>query len=133
MSWANKFNQYWSANHYKHHTDQVPRQTALEPHVAALGLPYCAQYPFPGAYAVVDFLIKPWGLIIEIDGKEHLKGEKLEKDIARDAKLAKQGYITVRLLNSEVDADPKAAMARAVSVYHERLASTTTTNTTEDK
>lgn len=123
MSWANKFNQHWSANHYKHHTGQVPRQAALEPHVAALGLPYCAQYPFPGAYAVVDFLIKPWGLIIEIDGKEHLKGEKLLKDQTRDAKLAKQGYITVRLTNDEVDKDPKAALDRAVAEYQTRLAS----------
>lgn len=119
MAWANKFNEYWSANHYKHHTGQVPRQAALEPHVAALGLPYAAQYPFPGVYAVVDFLIKPWSLILEIDGKEHRKGEKLEKDNARDAKLAKMGYITVRIRNEDVDEDPKAAFDAAIKKYHE--------------
>lgn len=132
MSWANKFNEHWSANHYKHHKGQVPRQTALEPHIAALGLPYAAQYPFPGVYAVVDFIIKPWNLIIEIDGKEHLKGEKLLKDQARDAKLAAMGYTTVRLSNDEVDKDPKAALDRAVAEYQTRLDSNPVTNVEAD-
>lgn len=121
MSFANRFLDYWSGNYYKHCHGQVPRQTALEPHIAALGLVYRAQHPFPGVYGIADFLIEPLGLIIEIDGPEHGRGEKLEKDQIRDAALAKKGYLTVRLSNAEVDADPKAALERALKVWEEAM------------
>jgi very-short-patch-repair endonuclease len=118
MAWKNKFNEYWSANYYKHCTNQVPRQTALETEVAKLAVPYRIQHPFPGAYAVVDFFIPSLGLILEIDGKEHRRGEKLEKDQIRDAKLAKMGYVTVRLRNEDVDENPEAAFKEALENYH---------------
>jgi Protein of unknown function (DUF559) len=117
---ANRFNAHWASNYYKHVHGKVQRQTDIEPHIAKLGLVYRAQHPFPGVYGVADFLIEPLGLIIEIDGPEHLKGEKLEKDQARDAALARNGYVTVRLTNAEVEADPAAALQRALKVYEEQ-------------
>ena len=114
--WTDIFTKNWSRNYWNHLNGRSAAQSALEPHVAALGEIYQAQRPFPGHHAVADFCIPGRRLIIELDGKEHRGKKAREKDADRDARLAKSNWITVRLTNEEVLADPAAALQKALDL-----------------
>lgn len=114
--WTDLFTKNWCRNYWNHLNGKSQAQTALEPHVAKLGEIYQAQRPFPGHSAIADFCIPGRGLIIELDGKEHRGKKAREKDYARDAKLARSGWITIRLTNEEVLADPAKAMQKALDL-----------------
>lgn len=57
-----------------------------------------------GRFYIVDFYIpSPHGVIIEIDGAHHYKGEQRKYDKVRDEYLRSQGFIVIRISNSSVD------------------------------
>lgn len=118
-AWSNIFDKHWAQNTYNHYAGKSAAQTALEPHVAALGVIYRAQMPFPAFQIVADFGIPSLGLLIECDGKEHRQKKKRESDVERDAKLLKAGWITIRIQNEEVLDDPEAAMKKILARYEE--------------
>lgn len=57
-----------------------------------------------GRFYIVDFYIPaPNGIIIEIDGSHHFKGEQRRYDKMRDEYLRSQGFIVIRISNNSVD------------------------------
>ncbi|WP_419809755.1 endonuclease domain-containing protein [Sphingomonas sp.] len=54
-----------------------------------------------GAFTL-DFFVASRGLVIEVDGESHNRGDRPERDIARDAWLASQGLTTLRIPAIEV-------------------------------
>lgn len=80
-------------------------EAALEPHIAALGLPYRFQYPTLGFFA--DFAIPSARIIIEVDGSQHRKKAVVQKDEERTAKLNKHGWTVVRVENEQALKEPK--------------------------
>lgn len=67
----------------------------LEVGIAALGLPYERQARIGPYFA--DFLIKPYRLVVEVDGREHAQPGNVEHDVRRDAWMTQQGYRVVRV------------------------------------
>lgn len=113
-SWGNQFAVRTYQNYFNHCDGKSPAQTALEPHIAALGRIYRAQHPFPAFRIIADFVIPDLGLRIECDGKEHRQPARKREDAATDAKLAAKGWRTVRLTNEEILADPAGALEKAL-------------------
>ncbi len=109
--WGNRFNKLWCDNLINHYAGKSEPQALLEPQVAKLGKVYRAQMPFHAFRCIADFAIPDLCLLIEIDGKEHRQAAKRRKDEERDGQLARAGWITVRVTNERVLADPEEAMA----------------------
>jgi len=65
-----------------------------------LGVQFYRQKPL-GNY-IVDFYAPRAGLVIEIDGSQHLEGEHAAKDTQRDAYLVRQGLQVLRFSNMQV-------------------------------
>lgn len=118
--WQESFLTNWSRNYFNHYNGKVPAQTALEPHVAALGEIYQAQRPFPGFHRVADFVIPGRRLIIELDGKSH-RGkskaalEQQAKDKLTDDRLKKNGWTVIRIPNEAVFDDALGALTKALA------------------
>lgn len=56
-----------------------------------------------GVIYIVDFFIPfPYGIVLELDGNHHFKGEQKRKDIIRDKYMRLRGFIVVRIRNSEI-------------------------------
>lgn len=51
---------------------------------------------------ILDFVISPYNLVIEIDGKQHYTKENLKKDNRRTKLLKQQGYSILRFSNRQV-------------------------------
>lgn len=67
---------------------------------------YKYQYPIiltDKNYAVVDFYLPNYNLIIEIDGYHHFTKKGIIRDKIRTKRLLKLGYIIIRYTNSEVE------------------------------
>lgn len=62
------------------------------------GLQFNRQYPI-GNY-IADFVCRKIHLVVELDGRYH--ENRVEEDRKRDEKLAKMGYRTVRIAESDV-------------------------------
>lgn len=56
---------------------------------------------------VVDFVSLEWGLIVEVDGSQHLDSED---DRVRDAALAAKGFRVLRFWNRDVLTNPIGVM-----------------------
>lgn len=99
---------YWTEN-YK----GTPAELALEPHIAALGLPYRTQLPlflFGPLKFFPDFALPTIGWVIEVDDSSH--EDKVEEDAIRTQKLEAIGYRVIRCTNEEAINAPMAVMAR---------------------
>jgi very-short-patch-repair endonuclease len=72
-----------------------------------LGMKFRRQHPV-GPY-VADFYCRDARLIIEIDGEAHNRGDRPEKDAARDAYLLDKGFEVLRIAAVEVLRDANAA------------------------
>jgi very-short-patch-repair endonuclease len=55
-----------------------------------LGVKVRRQHPI-GPY-VVDFYVRAWGLVVEVDGEAHNRGDRPARDEARDAFLSLNDY-----------------------------------------
>lgn len=51
---------------------------------------------------IADFICIEKKIIIEVDGGYHFRGNQIVKDILRDDRLEKLGYIIVRFKNEEI-------------------------------
>jgi very-short-patch-repair endonuclease len=64
---------------------------------------------------ILDFACLSARLAIEIDGEMHHRGERPERDQARDARLARLGFLTLRLPACDVLADVDGVAAKIVA------------------
>lgn len=93
-------------------------ELALEPAVAALGLPYRVQHPMPTlGWCILDFAVFPDGLakpgiVLEVDGASHDTPSQKLKDIERTAKLRRAGWKVARCKNAAALSNPAATVAK---------------------
>lgn len=78
------------------------------------GIEFCNQVPLLSF--IVDFIAWDYKLIVELDGRDHLYGEKKRRDIIRDRILSSQGYSILRVTNSEVAAQLPAVVESIRSI-----------------
>lgn len=50
----------------------------------------------------LDFFCASRGLVVEVDGEHHNRGDRPQRDLAKDAWLAEQGFVTLRISAIEV-------------------------------
>jgi len=111
-----------------------PRSVAeqLADHVLASGrlLPQpCREFPLPGWDQGNAFVDRTWPeamLILEIDSRTwHSRERDMAKDRARDREAAKAGWLTMRILYSELRDEPTAALDDVEQTYRTRVAQLT--------
>lgn len=52
---------------------------------------------------IVDFYIPEKGIVVEVDGSHHYKGEQLKQDKKRDSYLKSRGIKVFRVKNKEIN------------------------------
>lgn len=100
-------------------------ELALEPAVAALGVPYRFQHPIPGMRTaegktlspILDFAVYPNGtdqpgIAFEVDGESHFTPAGRAKDAIRTATLEAAGWVVCRCTNEEATSHPDVTVAR---------------------
>lgn len=122
---ANLFLTRWA----RLYVDPTRAERALEPAIAALGVPYRAQHPVFAAGAILDFAVLGPRLAVEVDGPSHRTAKAREKDAARTAKLEARGWTVVRCTNEEALADPHGTVARLIKPRLASLGFVSLTNT----
>lgn len=107
---------YWGTmlfrNWYYLYANQTAAELALEPAIAALGRRYRAQHLFPKLRHVADFALLDDRLIIEVDGRSHLKPDQIRKDLKHTLALLDLGWRVVRCSNEEAEQDPQGTVLR---------------------
>lgn len=90
---------------------------AIEPAIAALGLPYRTQYPFFlwGTKYFPDVLLPTIGVILEVDDESHDEDDKKAADALRTSAFEKLGYIVVRCTNDEALKAPSETVQRLIT------------------
>lgn len=83
------------------------------------GVPFYRQKPL-GPY-IVDFYAAKAGLVIEIDGAQHVEPAHQARDDVRDAWLAQQGLKVLRFDNLQVLQETEAVLERIWSVVKDRI------------
>ena len=83
------------------------------------GYKFRRQHP-AGDY-VIDFFCPAAGLAIEVDGEAHDRGDRPERDAARDAMLTECGVDTLRVAARDVLRDVDAVVAGIVARVEERI------------
>jgi very-short-patch-repair endonuclease len=76
-----------------------------------LGEKFRREHPL-GSYTL-DFVCLELRLVLEVDGKQHLSEEGLQRDARRDAFLRVQGFTVLRFRGFEVTQD-KAALRKRI-------------------
>ncbi|WP_404711715.1 endonuclease domain-containing protein [Sphingomonas sp. MMS24-J13] len=84
------------------------------------GVKFRRQHPVAGF--ILDFYCAEAGLAFEIDGEAHSRGDRPNRDIERDAKLAAVGVKVVRIPASnalaDADAVSEAIVAMVLPLHH---------------
>lgn len=95
----------------------TPAELAIEPAIAALGVPYRTQFPgyLFGFRYFLDFFLPTLGLVIEIDDDSHRRADKMLADEDRTQDLEARGWRVVRCTNEEALEDPRGAVRRMLS------------------
>ncbi|MEO6198584.1 MAG: endonuclease domain-containing protein [Sphingomicrobium sp.] len=75
---------------------------------------------FPNRGYVVDFACLGRRLAIEIDGEAHSMGRRPQRDMTRDAALAKLGFTTMRIAARDVLDDLQAVLTLILSTCANR-------------
>ena len=75
---------------------------------------------FPIAPYVLDFACPEVRLGIEIDGEAHNRGDRPERDSARDAALERQGFAMLRIVARDVLKDLQMCLDGIVAACGER-------------
>ena len=73
-------------------------------------LPLRIRKQVPADPYVLDFYCAKAGLVIEVDGEAHDRGDRPERDARRDAWLAEQGVTTLRIRATDILRDLDAVM-----------------------
>jgi very-short-patch-repair endonuclease len=87
-------------------------ERALEPAVAALGIPYRFQHPLWGLRVFPDFVLPRHKIVIEVDDPGHNRSAQRKKDAERTEKLNRAGWRVARCTNEEAEEDPHGAVRR---------------------
>jgi very-short-patch-repair endonuclease len=74
------------------------------------GVQFYRQKPL-GPY-ILDFFAPSAGLVIEVDGSQHLEADHLERDRQRDRCLAEEGLLVLRFNNREVLLETDAVLEK---------------------
>jgi very-short-patch-repair endonuclease len=85
----------------KHMTPQEVKLWVRLRELKGQGLHFRRQVP-RGKY-IADFACLKRRVIAEVDGSQHAMGAHARRDQARDWDLAKEGYVTLRFWNPEID------------------------------
>jgi very-short-patch-repair endonuclease len=96
----------------KLYSQPTKAEMALEPAIAALGVPYRFQHPIWALRVFPDFALPTLKLIIEVDDPSHNTKTKRAKDAERTAKLQARGWKVVRCTNEQAINDPRGTVAR---------------------
>jgi len=83
-----------------------------------LDVQFCRQKPI-GPY-IVDFHAPAAGLVVELDGSQHLETDAARRDAVRDAYLTKQGMKVLRFDNLQVLKELEAVLNVIESAIRER-------------
>lgn len=102
---------YWA----KLYSNPTPAESAIEPAIAALGIPYRFQHPFFGHHIIADFILPTIKVILEVDDPSHNTTKKRKADAEKTAKLAARGWTTVRCTNEEAMLDPYAIVEARIA------------------
>ena len=100
----------------KRMTPQEVRLWARLRELRALGLHPRRQAPIGGF--VADFAFLRQKLLIEVDGGQH--GVEPQRDLARDARLAAEGFRTLRFWNVDVDRNIQGVLETILAALEER-------------
>lgn len=98
------------------YSNMTPAEKALEPAVAALGIPYRPQHPLWALGVFVDFALLRQRVVIEVDDPGHNTKAAKIKDAERTAKLQRAGWRVVRCTNAEALSDPIGTVNRLCQV-----------------
>ena len=96
----------------------TPAEIALEPAIAALGVPYRNQFPLflYGARFFLDFALPTLGVVIEVDDASHRKAEKILADAERTEEIERRfGWRVLRVTNEKALTDPFGAVQDLLS------------------
>ena len=63
---------------------------------------------------ILDFFAPGAGLVIEVDGSQHMEPDHLERDRQRDQCLAEEGLLVLRFNNRDVLLETDAVLAQIV-------------------
>ena len=74
------------------------------------GVQFYRQKPL-GPY-IVDFFAPQVGLVVEVDGSQHMEADNLERDRLRDQCLAEEGLLVLRFNNRDVLLEIDAVLER---------------------
>lgn len=91
----------------------TPAERALEPAIAALGIPYRVQHPLWALGLFPDFVLLDARVVIEVDDPSHRR--KAAADAERTAKLNRAGWRVARCTNEEAMADPVGTINRLMT------------------
>lgn len=100
----------------KLYSNPTEAEYALEPAVAALGVPYRFQHPLWGLKVFPDFVLPRHKVVIEVDDPSHERKKKQREDAERTARLNKHGWIVVRCTNDEALNDPYGTIERLINL-----------------
>lgn len=99
----------------KLYSQQTPAEAALEPAIAALGVPYRFQHPLWALGLFPDFVLPAERLVIEVDDPSHRTAKKRAADGLRTEKLVKAGWSVVRCSNEEALQAPHDTVNRMMA------------------
>lgn len=102
------------------YTKETESEKAIEPHIAALGVPYRAQHPIFAAHFIVDFALLDERIIIEVDGKSHNSAAAKVADRVRTLAIERFGWVVVRCTNEEAQREPAATVERLLMEARDR-------------
>lgn len=100
----------------KLYSSPTDAETALEPAIASLGIPYRFQHPLWGLSVFPDFVLLNDRVVIEVDDASHSTSAKRKADIERTAKLNKHKWTVVRCSNAEAIADPYGTVDKLMTL-----------------
>lgn len=83
-------------------------EAALEPAIAAAGIPY--RFQMPVWRYVIDFAWHTHKVAIEVDGESHRRPAQLKKDKQRTEYLESLGWRVFRVQNEKAIADPEGTV-----------------------
>jgi very-short-patch-repair endonuclease len=116
MAKGSFFLKYWA----KLYTAPTKSELALEPSVAALGVPYRAQHPVFALGFICDFALLDEKIILEVDGKSHSGKAAQEADRERTRKLERLGWVVARCRNEDAEREPKATVQKMLMEARDR-------------
>ncbi|MBO9669612.1 MAG: DUF559 domain-containing protein [Sphingobium sp.] len=83
------------------------------------GLKFRRQHP-TGPF-ILDFFCSDARLAIEVDSEAHMRGDRPERDVQRDASLRAAGITTIRIATVEVLRDVEATVTAIACAARDRL------------